>query len=149
MTAEFAALYEVGKAAWPSVALSPEAFEAWAKEHGAPPEAYAADAWLACACLQRTPGALEACEARFFPELAPALARFQGLQADEVKQELRQRVFVGAAGGPPKLREYSGRGALGRWLRAVATRIALNLLRDAPAQAHVTLGDDDFLSGDS
>jgi len=150
VTADLTALYERGKAAWPAVTLSPEAFAAWVKEHGEPPEAYAADAWLACACLERVPAALAACEAHTFPEVAAAVARFAPrLQVDEIQQELRQRVFLGVAGGAPKLREYSGRGALGRWLRAVAVRIALNLLRGAPEQPHVTLGDDDFLSGDS
>jgi RNA polymerase sigma-70 factor, ECF subfamily len=52
---------------------------------------------------------------------------------DEVQQRLREVLLMGSAagGGAPKLAEYSGKGALGGWLRVSAVRMALNQIRDA------------------
>jgi len=56
---------------------------------------------------------------------------------DEVKQLLREKLFVGTAGGAAKIGQYDGRGALEGWLRVAAVRAALNLheARRPPAVA--------------
>jgi len=53
--------------------------------------------------------------------------------ADEVRQLLRERLFLPSGGS--KLREYTGAGPLGAWLRVVALRVALNLRRDSARAA--------------
>jgi RNA polymerase sigma-70 factor (ECF subfamily) len=62
-------------------------------------------------------------------ERAPAFA-------DEVRQELRDKLFT-SPDGEPKIAEYTGRGALGGWVRVSALRIALNLRRSAKRAAAV------------
>ncbi len=47
---------------------------------------------------------------------------------DEVKQIIREEVLVGVGGRPPALTGYSGRGALGGWLRVTAVRTALRAI---------------------
>src|SRR5439155_18454762 len=100
----------------------------------------------ACACARGDAVALAEFDARFFGGVSSAISRF-GVQVDDIKQELRERLFVGVAGARPKIAEYTGHGGLERWVRAVAVRVALNATRAKKNQAHATLGDDDFLSG--
>jgi RNA polymerase sigma-70 factor (ECF subfamily) len=54
--------------------------------------------------------------------------------ADDAKQILRRRLFVGDAGRGPRIVDYAGRGGLSRWVRASAVRIALRLIRQAGRQ---------------
>jgi RNA polymerase sigma-70 factor (ECF subfamily) len=56
---------------------------------------------------------------------------------DEAKQILRDRFFVGEAGGAPRIHAYSGRGMLAGWVRCAAARVALRLLRRPRAEVHV------------
>jgi RNA polymerase sigma-70 factor (ECF subfamily) len=51
---------------------------------------------------------------------------------DEVKQSLREKLFVGRGGGQPKIVEYDGRGALSSWVRVMALRVAIDLRRGSP-----------------
>ena len=66
---------------------------------------------------------------------------------DEVQQKLRERLIMGGDTTPPKIAEYSGKGALGGWLRVTAVRTALNHLRSAgpPTEG---LGDEMSLTTD-
>jgi RNA polymerase sigma-70 factor (ECF subfamily) len=48
--------------------------------------------------------------------------------ADEVRQQLRERLLVGAQ---PRIADYRGQGALGGWLRVAAVRTALTIKRAA------------------
>jgi RNA polymerase sigma-70 factor (ECF subfamily) len=99
---------------------------------------HTADLYLACACLAGGERALAALEATFFDEHDAALARLSPGRdfADEVKQAAREKLLVRTPEGPPRLVEYSGRGALGSFLRVVIMREALSLRRrerrDAP-----------------
>ena len=47
----------------------------------------------------------------------------------EVLQRVREKLFVGAGDRPPKIADYGGRSPLDGFLRVVATRVAVNLLR--------------------
>ena len=49
--------------------------------------------------------------------------------ADEVKSQLREKLFVGTPESPPKITSYRGGGPLGGWLRVTAIRVAQNLRR--------------------
>jgi RNA polymerase sigma-70 factor (ECF subfamily) len=91
------------------------------------------DLLLACACERGDRLALAEFERSFVPDLLAAVSHVDrsGNHADDVLQVLRQKLFVGEPGGAPKIREYGGRGELGRWLRAVAVRAALDTFRVA------------------
>jgi RNA polymerase sigma-70 factor (ECF subfamily) len=132
-----AQLLEVGRAAWPEVAVDGEAFVAHVAarlpDPGADPSAlHAADLYLAFACGAGDARALAAFESRHLVEVPLFLAGVERAAADieEVKQLLRERLFVASdEGAPPKILDYSGRGALGSWLRVVALRVASNRRR--------------------
>ena len=53
-------------------------------------------------------------------------------------------MLVGADGDPPRIATYTGRGALGAWVRIAATRLALNLRKSD--QRHAGTEDDDAIS---
>jgi RNA polymerase sigma-70 factor (ECF subfamily) len=96
---------------------------------------HADDLYLACACASGVPGALEAFDRRFLGgDLDRALARITSAApvVEEVRQQLRVKLFVGEA-GPGKIIDYTGRGPLAGWVRVAAVRTALNLVtRQAP-----------------
>ncbi len=149
---DVSALYGAARESWPGVRLAEADFARFLEgrvEPGAEPDPERVrELYLACACLQRDPAAISAFERAYFGELGAAVARFgHGTFVDDVKQELRQRLFLGVAGGAPKLNEYQGRGGLARWLRAVATRVALNLRRDRKEDRQTELNEDDLLGG--
>jgi len=120
------------RAAWPTVAVTEEQFMRYAAERidGNPTE-HMTDLYLACGCAQRDPAALEAFEGRCLTELGSMVKGIgkAGVGLDEIKQALREKLFVGAPEKPPAILEYSGRGPLSTWVFVVATRVALNLLR--------------------
>ena len=91
-------------------------------------ELHAGDLYLAFACAAGDRAALAAFEHRMLPEVGAYIARTDPdpALADEVKQLLRHRLLVG---DPPKIASYSGRGPLGAWLRTVAVRAALEVVR--------------------
>jgi RNA polymerase sigma-70 factor (ECF subfamily) len=88
---------------------------------------FAADLMLAHACAARDPAALRAFDERYLSSVPAYLARLTpaGDLVDEVRQSLRERLFLGPRGGRPKLLEYSGLGPLASWLRIAAVRLAV------------------------
>lgn len=127
--------------AWPGVVVDEAEFSrhlAAVVAEGTDPETaletlHAADLYLACALARGDTRALSAFEGRFLPEVAGYVAQIERNPAfvDEVRQTLREKLFVVEAGGVPKIAEYTGRGPLGAWLRISCVRIALNLRRRA------------------
>ena len=125
-----------GREAWPSVTLAPEHFLRHLARH-LPPEGVpadtlrqvrAADLYLACACAESEPQALELLERHVLQKLTSRLGLPPGVTLDEVLQVARQRLLLGVAGSAPKIAEFSGRGSLSGWVRIVASRIAQELL---------------------
>jgi len=151
LEARLEGLVAAGRAAWPSVPLDPAVFVRHlaerlpAAEDPAPvltPER-AADLYLACACAQGTPAALDAFERHVLPRVALALPRL-GLSptlAEEAQQALRVRLFVAEDGRPPRIAEYAGRGPLVRWVGVTLAHLALRLREQAVRR------DDEPLSG--
>ena len=84
------------------------------------------DLFLACACLRGDRAALLALEAEVLSQVPRWLEGFEGVSADEVQQDLREKLLVGER---PHLLDYSGRGALVRWVRVAATRAAIDRQR--------------------
>ena len=127
------------RAAWPEVRHPDEAFLAHLAEVLSRPEnaeesletLLVDDLYVAAACAARDGVAVAACEARYGPGIDRALAR-QGLEraaADELRQKLREQLYVADASGRPYLAAYSGRGKLSGWLRVIAVRLALKSFR--------------------
>ena len=50
-----------------------------------------------------------------------------GHSAADLRQILREKLYVAPPGGRPKLSEYAGRGELASWLRITAVRVFLDL----------------------
>jgi RNA polymerase sigma-70 factor (ECF subfamily) len=120
------------RAAWPQIAVDEERFRAYVGERSEAGEPLLElsldDLYLACGCALGDAEAIRLFEAHFIVEIDTVLRhmRLEPALLDEIKQLVRDKVLIGA---PPKIADYSGRGALRGWLRAVATRTALDALR--------------------
>ena len=142
------ALYAAGRAAWPDLTVTPARFArhlaACATEVGGAAEvqdwlatAHADGLYLACACADGQNRALALFEEQLLSQLPMWLGRY-GLPPEtmaEVRQQLRAKLFVAEVGATPRIADYSGEGPLGAWMRVVAQRTTLSLLRkrtDAP-----------------
>jgi RNA polymerase sigma-70 factor (ECF subfamily) len=125
---------DAAQLAWPTFDVEPAAFVQHLATHlprGQDPVAWlakvhAGDLYLAHACGRGDRAALAAFEATFGPEIAAYLARDHQPLIDEVRQQLRDKLFVGESA---RIATYSGNGPLGAWLRKIAVRTALNLRR--------------------
>jgi RNA polymerase sigma-70 factor, ECF subfamily len=137
-------LWHLGHEEWPELDVSAASFTAFVEPKGACGEAertHAGDLYLACACLEGAPGALETFERKFGEDLSRALRR-GGASGEDLYQLVLERLFTRGGSGP-KIAQYSGRAALRHWLRVVAIRTAQNERRkrvDAPS------GDDAIFS---
>jgi RNA polymerase sigma-70 factor (ECF subfamily) len=127
-----AARVDDAHAAWPGFSLSDVIFVPFLAERlPLPPDDASIDAlhttdlYLACACAQGDPRAIDAFERRYAGELRAACARSRAAPADvdEIAQRVRRKLF---ADRPPAIASYAGRGALIGWLRVVAAREALS-----------------------
>ena len=139
LAAALTAAVASAQAACPEVALAPERFVAHLARHADEVsrdlwQARAADVWLACACAEGDARAIAGFETRFRGTIDSVLARMRldGATVDDVRQAVRDRLLVAVPGHAPRIAGYSGRGELAGWVRAAATRVALNLLRAQP-----------------
>jgi RNA polymerase sigma-70 factor, ECF subfamily len=103
----------------------------------------ASDLWLAYRCSIGDAQALTVFHARYDDDIRRALkgVRVVGMDVDDLAQELARRMFVGAL---PKIAEYSGRGDLRAWVRIVATRLSLDLVRIKKNTADTPTDDSKF-----
>ncbi|MBK7580200.1 MAG: sigma-70 family RNA polymerase sigma factor [Myxococcales bacterium] len=142
-----------GSAAWPGVSVDAAAFAQFLGERspaGADPlqtlsELRIEELYLCCACLSGSSAAINELDRRFIADSGRALGRFRNdSQArEEALQHAREKLLTGGADAPPKLAQYSGRGALGGWIRVVVVRTALNTQR---AEKRHVPRDDDLLA---
>jgi RNA polymerase sigma-70 factor (ECF subfamily) len=129
------------RARWPDIPLDPDVFFVHVARHserGEPQPSHAADLYLACACANRVPKALEEFDRLLRDDVAHAVRRIDASPAfaEEVTQVLREKLLVG---DPPKVAEYAARSSLRTWVGTSAARTALNLRRNAGDKAHRTL----------
>jgi RNA polymerase sigma-70 factor (ECF subfamily) len=142
-----AALVAAGRAAWPNITVAPETFIEHLALHAKTKEALAAvhasDLYLACAVCQRDRAALAYFEDHFMARVPDYVLRIRvGREiVDEVQQKLRERLLMGEDGKTPKIAEYSGKGALGGWLRVAAVRTTLNHVRSAGPKTEALGGE--------
>ena len=121
---------ERGRAAWPAVSLDPATF-ATRLARLAAGDQHAEDLYLACACAEDDAAALAAFEQRIIAEVPHFIARIDASPAvaDETKQAVRDYLLVAPAGTRPRIADDAGRGALGGWVRVIATRMVLQAHR--------------------
>lgn len=141
---------ERGGRAWPGVRVDELAFARFLGERVpgdvAPSVALGElrieELYLCCACLAGSKAAVAELDRRFISDSARALGRFgQSPESrDEALQLAREKLLSGA---PPKLAQYSGKGALGGFIRVVVVRTALNTQR---AEKRHVPRDDDLLA---
>ena len=94
------------------------------------------DVYLAWWCRTGDAAAIAAFEAAFDDDLRAIAARFKELPADELRQHLRIKLFVGTPRSPAKIGDYAGRGSLRSWLRVTAVRSFVDLMRSTRAQRY-------------
>jgi len=133
-----AALF-AARAAWPEVALDESQFARALGENADPETApengllalHATDLYLARACANGDTAALRALEAGIFADVPAAIRSIVKSSAalDEAMQRVRASLLVAGDGAPPKIAEYAGRGSLHGWVRVVAVRVALMMVR--------------------
>jgi RNA polymerase sigma-70 factor (ECF subfamily) len=130
------AFHEAGRRRWPALAVEPADLVAHLALH-VPPDVdrlahlrslVAEDLYLAYACAEALPGAIEAFDADYLSRVPAFLAHIDRSPpfADEIRQMLRERLLVARSDGPPRIAEYAGRGALMVWVRLCTVRLALN-----------------------
>lgn len=143
------------RAAWPGVDVSDDAFLAYLGERLEPEtnlddalgSLCVTDLWLACGVARGDAAALRAFETHCLADLGAAIAHLDGGTAllEDVRLAVRERVLSATAGGSAKINDYRGRGDLRGWLRVVAVREALQVLRkrrrEAPLDASEALAD--------
>lgn len=153
-------IIRAARLAWPAVDLSSEQFVAHLARHLpagtrveiALEQMHTNDLYLARACALGDRNAIDAFEQYCVTDLEYVVSRHRAFSdlAAEVKQRVRERVLVGNA-GPPRIDGFSGRGDLRGWVRVLAVREAIGVVRrshretsiddDAQLHAFVTLGD--------
>lgn len=127
-----------GRKTWPRIAVEDEVFLEHVESHAdrsGDPERYlegvhGADLYLACGVLHRDRAALAYFEEHFMSKVPSFVLRVRVGRdvVDDVTQKMRELLVMGPS-GEPKIGEYSGKGALGGWLRVTAVRTALNQVR--------------------
>lgn len=141
-------LVKAGCSAWPDLPVSTALFVRHLAERltalgeigRALSDVHAADLYLACACTLGVKGAVERFEAAHFASIGAFLHRVNSSEAfaDEVRQVLRQKLFVVEAdGAAPRIAGYTGRGQLSSWVGVAAQRAGLSLLRAERKHVHV------------
>ena len=131
-----AAGWQASRREWPDIDVPFEEFAAHVErctpnphEQGSRGAIRWADLYIACACARGDAAAISAFETAFFGEVDAAAVKLgaRGLPVEELRQLVRERLFVAEPGERPRILEYSGRGEFRGWVRIVATRQALNV----------------------
>ena len=99
----------------------------------------AEDLWLSCACVMGHTGAVVEFETAYMPVVTATVRGMRADQAtaDDIAQEVRERLLVGSDHRKPRIADYAGRGDLRRWLKAIAVRTFLNSRRGAKREVLV------------
>lgn len=100
------------------------------------------DLYLVCGAIAGDAAAVAAVERELVPIIDVALSTWDRAIVDETRQRLRVMLVVDHADRGPLLAQYSGRGALSRWIRVVAAREANKTRRADTAAMPV---DDDAM----
>lgn len=152
LAATLAGLRAAALAAYPDLDVGAETFAAeLARRLGgaAAPEQLARlraeHVHLAIACTAGDPLAIRRFEDDFLDEIDASARRLRARpdQVDEVRGHLRRILFVGEPGRSAALGEFSGRGDLRSYLRVIATRELVRVIKKG--RREVGISDDAFL----
>jgi RNA polymerase sigma-70 factor (ECF subfamily) len=102
------------------------------------------DAFVAWWAGTGKPEGLAAFEAEYGNELRRIASRFPALPLDDLQQQLRIKLFVGPSA---RIREYSGFGSLLAWLRVVAVRAFVDIVRSNRSRRYYEELDESELLG--
>lgn len=135
--------WRVGQAAWPDVVADRTHFEAYMATNDRAQSRFAADLYLASACLAGHHSAIAAFDREL---LAAAVTAIRSIDkspefVDEACQRLRATLLVGD-GARPRIADYAGRGPLRAWVGVAAVRTALMLRRSRQRVREVHVDDD-------
>lgn len=132
--------YESARSHWERVALAADDFVRYLAERlrqhheGKPIEQlleawHLADLYLACACTQGVPEALNEFDRYYLAKLSAQFAngRYSATTIDEVCQQIRMDFLLPSDEGAPRIAQYEGRGPLLNMLNVSATRLAQRL----------------------
>jgi RNA polymerase sigma-70 factor (ECF subfamily) len=148
-------LLHTSRATWTGIEVDPAGFAQHLGRHlsreqdfeGSLSATRGPDLYLAFACLSGNSKAIRVLERDILRGVPSAVRRLRlpKSSVDEVTQLVRHKLLVGD-GGQPKIADYAGRGPLESWVRVVAVRVALTLLRkrggdQAPGTADDALVD--------
>ena len=98
----------------------------------------AGDLALAAACARGDTAAFALFEQRYFDEVPIACARIRTTATqDDIRQVLRDKLFVADEGAVPKIALYSGAGDLRSWFRVTVVRMLLNLATRGPKEVEL------------
>ena len=140
------AAFTLGRARWPGVAVPLTDFVAHVARvtpADRQPESLEAGAgeglYLCAACLSGDARALAHFEEALLQPLGRVIGKMEGGRAlaDDVLQDVRAQFCSPPAGRPSAFLAYSGRGALGTWLKVLAVRAAQKHRRGAARNAEV------------
>ncbi len=125
--------WEAAHQRWPTIVRDRAAFDGWMAAHVASddPALYAADFYVTRAAAAGDAFAVAAVDALLDKESARALARLGLNEAarDDVRQTVREKLFLRKNEAEPVIARYSGHGPLGAWLRATLVHAAVSALR--------------------
>jgi RNA polymerase sigma-70 factor (ECF subfamily) len=124
---------EQGAAAWPEIEIDRARFVGFLRERAGEDarKLRVGDLYLACACIDGDARAIVLLEEQYLARLPTALSRadLPAAAVDEAMGVLRERLLVAAPGAHARLCDYAGTGELGGWLRVIAVRETLTVLR--------------------
>jgi RNA polymerase sigma-70 factor (ECF subfamily) len=136
--------WQAGRRAWPGVEITREQFAAHLAAVDGVTSAFAADLYLAAACIARDTTALACFDRDVLPSAKHAIVAIESAAGfvDEAMQRLRASLLVGDDGAP-RLARYSGRGPLRAWVGIAGARTALMMLRSQKRAREVPIDDDE------
>ena len=104
----------------------------------------AADLYLACGCARGISGAIEKFEQTFGGEIGRTARRFErrGLAADDLHQQLRNKLFAAQPGELPRIASYTGQGFLQNWVRVTTTRAFIDATRPEGDTPEIPIADE-------
>ena len=125
--------WSTARRAWPTIHVEAETFGAHLAKCLRGPDLqqdlaalHVADVYLACACLEANETAIDELDRHHLARVGEWIAHVGGTSsfADDIRQEVAQQLLLGTGATGPKLRGYTGHGALGSFIRVIATRLA-------------------------
>lgn len=104
------------------------------------------DLYLAFACAQRHPKAIEILVRTYEKEFQSVVAKIHAVDVDDARQMLWDRLLCANARGVTKILEFRGEGRLRYWIRSVAARVLLDEHRRLKRDGGCYIDDTDAIA---